>query len=218
MGKNCGDIAPLLTGFIDGEINETEKILVQEHLKYCSHCAKVVETEQAIKKLVKKQYRFEKAPVQLRSRIRRMLADERHIAGFFEMLAEAFALHKIKGGLAIAALAVLMVLPYIKQNAFFANAGQNFVASNNGHHYISFEGEVICLDCEVLQRANKVAQHTPDHRIGIKTADGRVWNIMATTVGKKILHDGDLIHKKIKIEGVSFPNELYLDVEKFGKI
>ena len=49
----CKDIALLISYFIDGELSRDQQILLQEHLKSCSHCRKELESMRKISESIK---------------------------------------------------------------------------------------------------------------------------------------------------------------------
>ncbi|RMD92861.1 MAG: hypothetical protein D6814_16350 [Calditrichaeota bacterium] len=218
--KSCKDIEPLLTAYIDAELGSDDVKMVEAHLSQCVECAEKLEKERGIKRMVHEHYRMEVTPVHLRARIRRTIAEGRAaIPGFFELIAQAFTLHKLKGAFAFVALFLLVTFPYFKGIYSTPDFSQTMAQTEmNKKSPVELVGEVLCVDCEILDQAHIPHHHEPGHRMGIKTANGQIWNFIPDEQGKKLLHNNSLMNQKIKIEGFAYPNGNYVDIKSFHKI
>ncbi len=218
--KACQELEPLLTAYVDGELVETEIEKVKGHLQNCQLCREQIDLQNSMRKLLQEHYRTENAPAHVRARIRRMLSEGRPVPGFMEMLAEAFALHRFKGTFALVTLLLFVGYPYL--SVVVRPGGRiNGFALGNDHvelKPVEVEGEVLCVDCELLEKAHFAHTHEADHRMGIKTPDGKIWNIIPAGEGKHLLHNEKLMHKKLRVKGYAYPGGVYLNVERFQKI
>ncbi len=216
--KPCSDIEDLLTAYVDQELDENHVKEVQEHLAVCRHCTEKLEAEKRVKSWLKDGYRIEPTPVHLRARIRRLIYEGKKIPGFFELIKEAFTFHKVKGALALLALLFFITYPYIRMGLLDHRPAGFYVQKSSKLEPIELVGEVLCVDCEILNLTIKDHQHEDDHRLGLKAPDGRIWQFLPVGEGRKLLHDEKLIRKKIKIEGYTFPDGMYVTVEHFQQI
>jgi anti-sigma factor RsiW len=73
---NCQTIDPLVTPFVDGEIADTDRRIVHEHLRVCAPCHSRVVAERAVHTIIRERAEALKgpAPVALRARCRELAA------------------------------------------------------------------------------------------------------------------------------------------------
>lgn len=220
MKKTCNDIAPMLSALVDEELDNEKRHAVEEHIAGCPDCKSSFAAERQMKKLVVSHYRTERTPPHLRARIRREIAGERVRPGFLDLLADAFTLYKVKGAMAIAAVLVIALLPYL--SVFQAGSSSPLLTMGNGSFKAAgvqkIEGQVICIDCELLKKAALSVTHDASHRKGLRDAGGRVWNFLYSEQGKQLLHEESLLQKHLEIEGLVFPEQGYVSVRSFRKI
>ncbi|MDQ7064117.1 MAG: zf-HC2 domain-containing protein [candidate division KSB1 bacterium] len=218
--KACQELEPLLTAYVDGELVEKEIVEVEEHLQICRTCREQIDLQSSMKKLLRERYRTENTPLHVRARIRRMLFGSRPVPGFMEMLAEAFALHRFKGAFALVTLLFFVGYPYLSAVVRTGGRISGFALGRDHVELkpVEVEGEVLCVDCELLEKAHLTHTHEADHRMGIKTPDGKIWNIIPAGEGKNLLHNDKLMHKKLRVRGYAYPGGVYLNVERFQKI
>ncbi len=218
--KLCQELEPLLTAYVDGELLGQENKTVEEHLKQCRHCQKQIEQQSALKKLLRERYRMETTPAHVRARIRRWLSSNQPVPGFLELLGEAFTLHRFKGALALMTLLFFIGYPYLRGVVHPSEQVEGFALGPDQVELkpVEVEGEVLCVDCELLDKANLPHAHDADHRMGIKTPAGKIWNIIPSGKGKALLHNDQLIHKRLRVKGYAYPGGVYLNVERYQKI
>jgi len=215
MAYSCGQIEQLITGLIDNELTDEDQKKVKHHLEECDSCVSAYESQNLLKKQLQTHYYAEKAPAHLRARIRRDITNTLTWPGFFESLAKVFATYKVKSAIATVALALFIAVPYGQQ--FFENSSES---AKSQMQHVTLEGQALCVDCEVIKTAGHIPVHTDDHHLGLRDGSGRIWNIINTSEGKKLVHDFSLINKSIKIEGYALPGAFgnNIDVQRFTEL
>src|SRR6476620_52063 len=75
---NCQTIDPLVTPYVDGQLNDADRRVVDDHLRRCSPCHSRINAERAVRDLLQAR-RYELthpgAPASLRERCRGIAAD-----------------------------------------------------------------------------------------------------------------------------------------------
>ena len=77
----CVDAQRLVPAYLDGEIDLTKSVEIQQHLEDCSGCQRVYENEQALKAAVRADGLYYVAPLGLQMRIMRSLPQEKRETG-----------------------------------------------------------------------------------------------------------------------------------------
>ncbi len=67
--RDCSEVLALVYGFLDGEIDDTNRAGIAQHLDECSPCLRQYGLEQAVKALVHRSCACEHAPDTLRVQI-----------------------------------------------------------------------------------------------------------------------------------------------------
>ncbi len=218
--RTCNELEPFLAAYVDGVLEAAEREKVEQHLESCPMCKEQVSGQKALKSLLHERYRTEVTPVHVRARIRRALAEKPRVPGFFEMLFEAFTLHKVKSAVALITLMFFVSYPYVRSQMQPGARPSGFAATGQQGELqpVEMVGEVLCVDCELLHEAHLPAKHEPDHRLGIRTADGRIWNLVPSGPGKTLLHNDALMNKKVRIKGRRYSSGSYISVEQYNQI
>ena len=66
---DCAEVLALVYGFLDGEVDDTERARIAQHLDECSPCLRQYGLEQAVKSLVHRSCACAQAPDRLRIQI-----------------------------------------------------------------------------------------------------------------------------------------------------
>ncbi len=70
---DCAAIEKLVQRFLDGQLNEEENRMFEEHLDYCLPCDKKVEFEVKLKKLMKLKLKNQNAPDHLKEQLKNII-------------------------------------------------------------------------------------------------------------------------------------------------
>ncbi len=127
-----------LAAFVDNELMGAERAEIEKRLDQDSELREGFNAQKQVKNLVHDCVVLERAPVHLRSRIRRSLEDAQKTPGFFNLLADIFRFHAAKSLLAAAVLLLLVTFPWLQ------NMGSDTDLFNGGKYQI-VEGKVICV-------------------------------------------------------------------------
>ncbi len=78
------------------------------------------------------------------------------------------------------------------------------------------EGEVVCRDCELERMYGARAMcERKGHRGAVKTADGKIWNLMDNDVSDALIHNDALRGKRIRVRGTIYRRADALEVQSY---
>lgn len=213
MNPRCQDILDRAAAFVDNETDARWNAGIAAHLAACPQCAREIEQQRQMKALVRQHTQRMAAPALLRARIRHALAEAPARFDFWEQLRQIFSWRPLS---AIATAAVLMFVPsvltyYLSRSAPAATRLE-FTAAE-----ASLEGEVICIDCFLLDELHLQHGHDASHRFGLRTADGKILTIAAFDKGGELLQRAANMHKhRVRVQGRLLPEQRYLQVKDFS--
>ena len=72
---DCADIEKLAQQYIDGQLNEEQNRLFEEHLEYCLPCDKKIQFELKLKAIVRIKAKDKIEEPQIRSKLKKILND-----------------------------------------------------------------------------------------------------------------------------------------------
>lgn len=209
----CDKIKDQLSAYLDQEITEAQLREIAAHLEKCPPCKDAAESERAIKALVHERVKPCCAPPQLLSRIRYGLANAQERAGFWQLVREVFALHPAP---AFAALALIVL--GTSALTFFAGTAATDHLSNPIAYQTNARlvGNIICADCHLMMVTKTPCSHdATTHRLVLKCADGKIWNIVLSPQGRELLQTQSESSRLVQTEGYLFPQAGYMQVTNF---
>ncbi|MFQ5601843.1 MAG: anti-sigma factor family protein [bacterium] len=217
MKKDCYYFSSRITGFIDSELPASETEAVQIHLDECSRCHAAYREELRVKDLVQERLPIVKAPFALKRRIRRQLIRNGERPGFWQLLHSLFVYQPVSASLALAVIILVMFLPSVQVvSTSLEKISSKSVESVASQTEEELQGEIICMDCELLSHNVEKLQHNPEtHRMGFKTIDKRVWTFLDSDSNKELLHDQSLLKRKAVISGILFQDARYIYVKNY---
>lgn len=215
MTLPCEQVIARAAAFIDRELDETTAAAVAEHVGKCPNCAQEVQQQRQMKLLVQQHARRVTAPASLRARLQQALADYPARYGFGEQLRQLFRWQPVP---ALATLAVLLLLPgllvYFTMRAPSAAEAGRFQAID-----ASLEGEIICIDCVMLDELQLAHGHDASHRFGLRTAEGRILTIVAFEKGNELMQQAAVWHKhRVLVHGRLLPERACVQVRDFSML
>ena len=77
---NCNDYGPLLSSYIDGELNGHDRRTVEEHVRTCPFCKREMEQLQSVKKLLSLSPRNEPRPF-FETRVMSLIRERTYLPG-----------------------------------------------------------------------------------------------------------------------------------------
>jgi anti-sigma factor (TIGR02949 family) len=213
MSTVCKQYQDHLAGFVDHELASPQANMISQHLQNCTECAKAASAQQTMKELVRQHAPIVAAPVYLRAQIRREL-DRELSFNFRGQLQQLFLRQPLP---AFAAVVMLILLSGVAGYFLFQKQGGQI---GGGELYVagSIEGEIICIDCDLLDVINTPYVHDVTHRIGLRCKDGHIWSILRTEKGSELMQDPSRYRKQIRLTGQLFQNHRYIEVREFSLI
>lgn len=214
MNPRCQDVLERAAAFVDNETDARWNAGIAAHLAACPQCAREIEQQRQMKALVRQHTQRVAAPAPLRARIRHALAQGPARFGFWEHVHQIFWWRPLP---AIATAAVLMFVPSVLTYYFSRPAPAAVTRLEFAAAEASLEGEVICIDCFLLDELHLQHGHDTSHRYGLRTADGKILTIAAFEKGGELLQRAAHMHKhRVRVHGRLLPEQRYLQVNDFS--
>ena len=214
MSEDCKKVQGQIAGYIDQEIESRETEIVSRHLHQCPACAEEAALQKNVKKEVTDHTKKAIAPPYLRAQIRRTLDRYGSGVGFWAELRQLFRWQPVP---AFATVIALLLLPALI--TFYMTRGQvSGKISQPSMVTGSLDGEIICVDCTLLQLISAQFTHDSTHRIGLRCKDGRIWNILRSQKGQELIQAAATLPQRVRVEGHLFPNTYYIEVRQFNLI
>ena len=148
--KDCSKFGSLITGYVDGELGESDKRNVKAHLADCPNCKQDYLDELKIKRTVKERLPIYETPVSLQRRIRRQIARSEAKPGFWQLLHPIFVYRPLAASVSVAVIALLMLVPIYQEFGYHNDA----LSTSRD---VELSGQIVCLDCDVF--STKQLQH-----------------------------------------------------------
>ncbi|MDZ7292648.1 MAG: zf-HC2 domain-containing protein [candidate division KSB1 bacterium] len=214
MSKICKKIQDKIAGYIDQEIEPSQAGKISRHLEDCPGCAQEVSAQKTVKALVHQYGRHVPASAHLRAAIRHRLENSLIRLGFLNQLRDLFQLNPLP---AIASVLGLILFSGLATHYAF-QAGLNRVSSDLQYVEGRIEGEIVCIDCLLLELTHAQFTHEATHRIGLRCKDGKVWCILLSEKSRDLFQDPGMLHRYVQLEGHLFQRTHYIEVKKFSFI
>ncbi|MDZ7359439.1 MAG: zf-HC2 domain-containing protein [candidate division KSB1 bacterium] len=211
MSSPCKQVQEQIAGYVDRELAPSQVHMVSRHLQDCAGCAEEADAQQKMKDLVRDNAKSIPTPARVRAEIRRRLDQQNFGFGFWEQIRQLFLLQPAP---AIATVLVLMLLSGL--TASFVLSTQSQRASSYGQFVAgSIEGEIICVDCDLLEIVKTPYIHDATHRVGVRCPDGHVWSLLRSEKSQVLSAN---MHRRVRIVGRLFKQMQYIEVEEFSLI
>lgn len=217
MEKDCHYYSPLITGYIDGELESSKGKEVKAHLEECPDCNKQYLNEKKLKKLVKERTPILKAPIHLHRRIRRQLLRKGDKPGFWELVHSLFVYRPLTASFALAVIAFLVIFPtYQMVESPLGQFAEESNVSAEIAKNAQLRGQIICLDCEFLSQTQEKISHDPEtHRPGLKDENGKIWSFVYNNSTQDLIHNQNLLKKNVVVSGTLFKKSRYIYVKNY---
>src|SRR5574341_687128 len=214
MSEACKEIQDQIAGYIDQEIEPGRASSISQHLNRCPGCAQQADTQKEVKELVREHAQHVAAPSHLRAEVRRRLDREPFRFGFWGAWRYLFQQKPLA---AIAATMALIVLSsfatyYAVQSRMNQNGDNTSFVDGN------LEGEIICVDCTLMDITQAKYTHDAAHRFGLRCKNGGIWSILPSAKGRELLQNPNCFQRQVRIVGYLFQNTHYIEVKQFTLI
>lgn len=207
----------LLTGYVDGELDDKQKKEVRALLEESPELRRQITDEENLKKALKEQATVHPAPPYLRRRIRRDIAQEQAKPTFGELIQKLFEYRPLATSMAFAVIALLILLPNYNRIMDTSSllptkdSGSNLAVTNG-----EIDGQIICLDCGLFSASKDPQGHDVElHSPGLRATNGEIWTILRTKEEDKLKYGLELLQKKARLSGLIFENSRYIRVNKY---
>jgi mycothiol system anti-sigma-R factor len=214
MSQGCKEIQDQMAGYVDQEIEPARTSAISQHLDHCPGCAQEASAQREVKALVREHAKQMPAPVHVRAEIRRNLERESSRLGFLSQLQALFQRQPLP---AIATAVILIFLSGLVTHYFFTNQ-TNLRGSNMQFVDGSIEGEIICVDCTLMDVTETPYIHDTTHRVGVRCKDGKLWSILPSIKGRELAQDPSRFHRQVRLVGHLFQSMQYIEVKEFSLI
>jgi mycothiol system anti-sigma-R factor len=214
MSQGCKEIHDQMAGYVDQEIEPARASAISQHLDHCPGCAQEASAQREVKALVHEHVKQVPAPAHVRAVIRRHLERELPRFDFFSQVQALFQWQPLP---AVAAVIVLMIFSGLATHYFFS--GQTNLRGN-AMQFVegSLEGEIICVDCALMDATETPYTHDGAHRVGVRCNDGKLWSILPSDKGRELAQDPSRFHRQVRLVGHLFQSMQYIEVKQFSLI
>lgn len=200
---DCKEFREAMDLYLDGELAEEAVAAADLHLGECMRCRRAHERLRELRRQLQGAVRVIPMPAALEARIRAQL---------FPAWRMAWA----------AALALLLFTTLLwaglnpAARGYAAGAMEAVAFRLDPPRVVELEGQLICRDCELktLYGAGTMCL-LKGHRAALKTADGKIWNLMEGEHSEALLRDASLRGKAIRIHGKLYRRAGCVEVESY---
>ena len=203
---NCSDLKGQIDPHVDGELSLGEWFLVQEHLAGCPTCERRSRFAFGFERTLRQHLPVQAAPANLVVRVRERLAG---LEDSSRWQLGRLLLHPMSGYAVAAVLLVAMVLP-------LAGVGLPHLLPPSASEVAEI-GTVVCVECDQAHRSAEEQKQCRAflHHTGIKTSDGRTWNLANLGAGVQLAGRLDLRGSRVRFQGTLYPEIQIVDVSDF---
>lgn len=217
MKSKCQEVRDLLSGFVDEEISPAIIHEIATHLENCRGCSDEEKAQRAVKILLRTRAPHPVAPEHLRARILHNLRTQPARLSFWSLLRRLFEFQPLP---AIAAVVLLIALT--AGIAFWGSRAMLEKPDDSDPLTLimnsQMEGEIVCIDCTLLDVTKTPYAHDRTHRLGLQCDDGYFWNILQTAKGGELSEVQNLWHRRVRVKGHIFHEQHIVEVTDFAII
>lgn len=214
MAAPCKQFQDQIAGYVDREIEPAQMTAISHHLEDCPGCAEEATAQQKMKDLVREHAPHAPAPASMRAKIRRRLDQEASGSSFLALLSELLQQRPLY---ALAAAMMLVVLSGLTTYFIWQKPAPQAMPALPGTQFVvgSIEGELICIDCDLLNLTATPYTHDATHRVGLRCTNGHIWSILRTEQCAPLSQN---FHRRVRIVGHLFEGMHYVEVKEFSFI
>jgi anti-sigma factor (TIGR02949 family) len=217
MKSTCEEISDRLSAFVDGEIGAAAIEDIAAHLEQCPGCSDKEKTQRAVKSALNNPALRTATPHDARARIMRAIERQRERLSFGSLVQRLFEFQPVPAFASIIGVVALTgILSLWGGHKMFSTttAEEPLALLMN----TEMEGEVVCIDCELLNISKTPYVHDYKHRLGLRCNKGHFWSILQTAKGSELSSVGHLMHRRIIVKGHIFPTQHLVEVTDYTVI
>jgi mycothiol system anti-sigma-R factor len=209
MSQACKEIQDQIAGYVDQEIEPVRASTISQHLDKCPGCAQEANAQREVKTLVHEHAKQVPAPAHVRAEIRHTLEHAPSRFGFLSQLRMLFEWQPLP---TMATAIMLMALSGI--GTYYFSQGRVLPRGSDVQFVEgSLEGEIICIDCTLMDVTATPYTHDAIHRLGLRCKDGKLWSILPSDQGRELARDQSRFHRRVRLVGHLFQNTQYIEVK-----
>ncbi len=211
---DCKQFREVLDCYIDHELSASAMSAAYVHRRECAACARAADGLEALRRRIRSVVTACDTPPDLERRIRQVIAPPWGYAAAAGWRAPRWA---------IAAALILAILGSagvgyrvdVRQQLVTA-LDHAVVALADPTMTVVLEATVLCRDCELEARYGVKA---PCNRVGhhgaLATADGHLWNIMELPASAGLIHDNELLGRRVRVRGRLYRDAGSIAIESY---
>lgn len=209
MTMNCDEIRNKISGYVDGELPEEEVTILDEHLETCPECQLQLESERETRTIFVQAYTHAKAPVKLRSKIRKSLARDDKAFGILSLI--------IGQPKAIAAVAfgVILVCAVSIQAYRMLHTSSSVM---NVMHIQDMHAKIECIGCHYAEESLATKSYCEEygHTPAIMTDNHDIFSLIPNDKSKEFAEFA--LHSSIMITGWMYYQANFIEIEDYQLI
>jgi len=217
MNSHCEEIREQLSGYVDEETAPEIRRQIATHLEQCPACNDQEKIQRAVKGLLLQRPPHEPVPHHLQARVLYQLRTSAARPPFTALLRRLIEYRPV-ATFAMAGAALMLV-------ATLTWWGGGMAARHEDHDRplalqanSQMEGEMVCIDCELLNVSKTPYVHDARHRLGLRCKNGFYWNILQAGKGPELCALRDALHRQVLVKGHIFAAQHQIEVTDFTVI
>jgi hypothetical protein len=201
---DCKEVREMLDLYVDGELSADAAASASVHLNECTPCRRAHQELLRLRRAVKHVVAQHEPPPDLALRIQRYL-----FSPWRRALAPALVIF-----LALASLAGLGRISAARM--YVAGAMERAAFHLDTPRMLVLEGQLVCRDCELhaLYGATNMRE-LKGHHGALKTAEGKIWNLMESERAEPLIHNASFLGKKVRIHGRLYRRAGCVEVQSY---
>jgi len=201
---DCKEIREVLDFYVDGELSVDAAAWATAHLNECAPCRRAHEELLRLRRAVKLVVAQHRPPPDLTTRIQSHLPSSSR-----RVLVPALAIFLIVSSLA-------GLGRFGSTRLYVASAMERVAFHLDTPRTIGLEGWLVCRDCELqaLYGAGSMCR-IKGHHGALKTADGKIWNLMEDDRTEQLIHRASWLGKKVRVRGRLYRRAGCVEVQSY---
>jgi Putative zinc-finger len=210
---DCKQLSEVLDCYVDGELSPDAMAGAEMHVRGCAQCARAVAYLNGLRAQVRRTVSESVPPQELSVRVRESLR-----AKWRSPLVLSWA--RLRWPAAAALLFAVGAVAFAATSSWFgaalASTIDRAVVGLDETRHVTFEGTLLCRDCELEKRGHiRALCPTIGHHGALATSDGRLWSIVEQPASSSLIHNSDLLGARVRAHGRRFRGAGSFSVEKY---
>jgi hypothetical protein len=201
---DCKKLREVLDAYADRELSMDATAQAEAHIAECSACRRAVENLALLREAVRTAAGKPEAPLEIIERVRSSVSPRWHRATLIQAIA----------AILILAGALTFFVPSVRVAA--ATALDFLSLKLDETRPVVLEGTLICRDCLLERRYGYHAMCAlTGHHGWLQTSDGRLWGILEGNASHELIHNSNLLRRRVRLHGRIFRSAGSIDVSEY---